>query len=164
MDEQSVRTFPPSLVVGNRVWTEDGYPNHGPAEGPKVDISPHQGGTITDIGEAHHIITGYILFSVRWDNGQVSRHYRNELLCIGRFQNRAAFEAAVKPKGAVELTVGPGDGFKNVRFDVEYDGQAQTATLQDERLWREIVKPLVEESRLKISMTKLKMVRRKPTK
>ncbi len=161
MDEQDAGRFPPLLIVGNRVWTDDGYPNHGPMEGPKVDIAPNQGGTITEIGHGGHFTTGSTLYSVRWDNGQTSKHYRIELLCIGRFQTRAEFEATIKLKGPVELTLGPGGGFRNACFELEYDGQLQKAILEDERMWRECVEPVVRRSRRKIKTTKLPLTRRK---
>lgn len=39
--------FPPRLAAGNRVWTELGYSDHGPIEGPKINIAPRMGGVIT---------------------------------------------------------------------------------------------------------------------
>src|SRR5271170_5081768 len=105
-------TFPPTLIVGNRVWSEHGYDNHGPNEGPKVDISPRQAGTITAVDKPYSTMD-QLLYSVRWDGGQVSRHYESELFCIGPFQSRTKFEEAIKPEGIVELTVGPGDGFRS---------------------------------------------------
>jgi hypothetical protein len=136
MDEQVGKTFPPKLIVDNRVWTEQGYLNHGQLEGPKIDIAPNQGGTIADAREASHFISGSMLYTVRWDDGKISKHYADELFCIGRFQTRKEFEAAIKPTGAVELTLGPASGFRSVRLDLEYDGQVQTATIskQDKRL------------------------------
>ena len=101
-----------------------------------------------------------ILYVVRWDNGQISRHYERELLPIGRFPTRLEFEAAIKAKGTVELTVGPGGGFKHVDLDFEYDGQSQSATITDERLWRECVAPIVTKLGLRISTTKLPMKKR----
>lgn len=155
MEQQNARNFPPRVAVGNRVWTDHGYQNHGPQEGPKVDIAPSQGGTITDAQKPYYTYD-FLLYTVRWDNGQVSKHYGKELLPIDRFQNRAEFEAAIRPQGNVELTVGPGGGFRQVEFALEYDGQAQTASLTDQHLWRECVEPLVRKLGLQISTTKLK--------
>jgi hypothetical protein len=152
MKRRDSHTFPPTLIVGNRVWTKQGYPDHGPLEGPKVDIAPNQGGTIAAVHETYYSS----LYEVRWDNGQVSKHYERELFCIGRFQRRAEFERAIKPTGAVELTVGPRDGFREARFEVEYDGQHQTAEVDDRRLWLECIEPLVRKLRLKLEKTKLK--------
>jgi hypothetical protein len=148
-------------TVGSRVWTESGYPDHGPMEGPKVDVAPRQGGTVTDCREAYRTVTGNLLYTVKWDNGQLSMHYRKELMPIGPFQNRAEFEKAIKPHGSVELTVGPGDGFRFVRVELEYDGEIQSVETDDGHLWRECVEPLVKKLRLKIKTTKLKMARRK---
>jgi len=156
MEKQNIQqTFPPTLIAGNRVWTERGYQNHGPREGPKIDVASNQGGTITDVHE-RQFITGYVLYAVRWDNGQVSKHYDNELFCIGSSQDRAEFESAIKPTETVELTVGPAGGFRKARLELEYDGQPQTAEVQDRRLWLEYVEPIVRKLGLNISTTKLK--------
>jgi len=155
VERRDIRTFPPALIVGNRVWTDHGYQNHGPLEGPKVDIAPDQGGTITAVEKPYHTMD-HVLYAVRWDNEQVSKHYEKELFCIGRFQSRKEFEKAITPIGTAELTVGPAGGFRNARFEVEYDGQPQTAEVQDRRLWLECVEPLVRKSGLTISTTKLR--------
>lgn len=62
--------FPPQLEVGGRVWTTDGYTDHGPLEGPKIDITPNMGGTITAI-ERPYMTIDVLLYVVKWDNGQV---------------------------------------------------------------------------------------------
>jgi hypothetical protein len=112
-------------------------------EGPRIDVASNQGGTITATQEPYRTRPDLILYAVRWDNSQISKHYERELLPIGRFQTRAEFDAAIKPKGTVGLTVGPGGGFRQVDLDVEYDGQAQSATITEERIWRECVEPIV---------------------
>jgi hypothetical protein len=78
---------------------------------------------------------------VRWNNGQISKNYKRELLPKGRFDICSQFEAAIKPKMTVELTIGPGRGFKNFDLNVEYDGQSQSATITDAWLWHEYVEP-----------------------
>src|ERR1700733_13021766 len=155
MENRYVQTFPPALSVGERVWTEHGYLNHGPLEGPKVDIAPNQGGAISAIEKPYYTMD-QLLYPVRWDNGQASKHYYKELFWIGRFQTREEFEIAVKPTGAVELTVGPAGGFRRARFELEYDGQSQTVDVLDRSLWLEFIEPLVTKAGLEISTTKLK--------
>ena len=157
VERRDIQTFPPALTVGSRVWTDQGYQNHGPIEGPKSDIAPGQGGTITAV-EKPYLTMDHLLYAVQWDNGQVSKHYGKELFCIGPFQNRREFEKAIKPAGTVELTVGPAGGFRNARFDLEYDGQFQTVEVADRRLWLGCVEPLVRNAGLKISTTKLRRV------
>jgi len=139
------------------VWTEQGYLNHGPSGGPKIDVAANQGGTITDARESTHFITGPMLYTVRWDDGKTSKHYADELFCIGRFQTWKEFEAAIKPTGAVEVTLGPSGGFRGVKLDLEYDGRAQTAMLSkhNKGLWLECVEPLVKRSKLNISTKRL---------
>ena len=149
-------TFPPRLIVGNRVWTTSGYRDHGPEYGPKVDIAPNQGGAITASQEnAYTKLIGGLLHTVRWDNGQVSKHYPKEILCIGRFQSRSEFEQAIKPTGVAELTVGPAGGFRHVRLELEYDGNRQRAELYDRVFWEECIEPIVKKSGCVISITRL---------
>jgi hypothetical protein len=156
MDKREILTFPPRLIVGNRVWTASGYRDHGPEYGPKIDIAPNQGGTITDCQENSYTrILGSLLHTVRWDNGQVSKHYSGKLFCIGRFQSRAEFEQAIKPAGVAELTVGPGGGFRHVELELEYDGKQQSVQLYDHALWYECVEPIVKKSGGAISVTSL---------
>jgi len=38
--------FPPLLEHGCRVWTTQGFREHGPADGPKVDVGGNQAGTM----------------------------------------------------------------------------------------------------------------------
>jgi hypothetical protein len=45
-------------------------------EGPKIDIAPNMGGTITGT-EKPYLTMDQLLYTVRWDNGQVSKHYYN---------------------------------------------------------------------------------------
>jgi len=154
METRESQTFPPALIVGGRVWTTNGYHDHGPHEGPKVEIAPNQGGTITATQRPYFTMDN-LLYTVQWDNGQLSKHYYRELFCIGRFQTRAEFEQAIRPTGAVELTVSSAGGFRHVRFELEYDGNRQTVELYDRDLWFECVKALAEKTGCTISTTRL---------
>jgi len=57
-------SFPPHLCLGARVWTTQGYRQHGPLEGPLVDILPNMGGTVQSIDKPHYADS--LLYSVRW--------------------------------------------------------------------------------------------------
>jgi hypothetical protein len=155
LERRNMQTFPPVLERGNRVWTNQGYQDHGPLEGPKVDIAPRQGGTIAAVEQPYYTMDRQ-LYTVRWDDGQISKHYGNELFCIGRFQNREKYEEAITPRGPVELTVGPNGGFRKVRLELDYDGQVQTTEIRDRKLWQECLEPLIKKSGIEISTTQLK--------
>lgn len=47
-----------------------------------------------------------LLYAVRWDIGQTSKHYANDLFCIGRFETLEEFNAAIIPHEPVQLTLG----------------------------------------------------------
>jgi hypothetical protein len=112
------KAFPPLLDVGSRVWTGRGYTDHGPLERPRVSIEPQTGGTVTAIERPYSTIES-LLYTVQWDNGQISKHYSNGLFCIGRFHSLLEFEAAIRFTGPVELTVGPQGGFRHAKLCVE---------------------------------------------
>lgn len=138
MKKHDTNTFPPTLAVDNRVWTKDGYKGHGPPEGPRVDITGNQGGTVVKTDKPYSTMD-HLLYTVRWDKGQVSKHYEKDLFCIGPYQSRAEFEGAIKPTGDVELTVGPARGFRSARFELEYGGKIQIASVQNRKLWSECI-------------------------
>ena len=146
--------FPPPLTIGTRVWTTGGYHDHGPVEGPKVNILPDMGGTITATESPYYSIDS-LLYTVRWDNGQTSKHYANGLFCIGRFQTRTEFEAAINICGPVAVTLGPQGGFRHVRVCFEYDGHPQQVEIYDRNLWIDCLERIVRESALQIQTIKL---------
>ena len=161
-DSSMSSTFPPPLLVGARVWTADGYREHGPIEGPKVDIPANPGGTVETTSKPYSTMD-QLLYMVRWDNGQTSKHYAKGLFCIGRFKTFEEFKAAIVPQGPVQLTLGPQGGFREARFSVKYDGRTQEAALLqgDRELWINCVEPIVKERRVKISETRLPSARKK---
>jgi len=156
--------FPPPLVVGARVWTQHGYPDHGPLEGPKVSVSPRQGGVVTAAEQPYQTMD-FLLYTVRWDNGQVSKHYYKELFCIGRFQNRKDFEAAIRFIGEIHVTQGPQGGFRHAEMQVEYDGTLVSGRFdqEDRSTWLDFFEPLAKRQKIPIRITKLPSARRRPT-
>ena len=153
--------FPPPLLLGSRVWTW-GYKDHGPMDGPKIDIAPNMGGTIVAVEPAYFTMD-IPLYTVKWDNGQVSKHYAKELCCIGRFQDWRDFDAAVKAievRPPVELTIGPMGGFRQVRLTLTYDGTTDEVVIVDRDVWKDTLEPLVLQQN--IPVTTIKLERKKP--
>ena len=145
--------FPPPLNVGSRVWTTYGYHDHGPLEGPKIDIVPNMGGTITGTEQPYYTMDS-LLYTVHWDNGQISKHYSNGLFCIGKFQTRSEFEVAINVTGPVELTLGPRGGFRHVKIGLEYDGQSQEVEIYDRGLWLDCLEPLTKKKGIEFNAIK----------
>lgn len=143
------RQFPPPLKIGTRVWTTGGYHDHGPIEGPKTNIAPNMGGTITATESPYYTID-LLLYTVCWDNGQISKHYASGLFCIGRFQTRTEFEAAINVSGPVELTLGPQGGFRHARVRLEYDGHPQEVEIHDRGLWIDCLERLARKNAVEI--------------
>jgi hypothetical protein len=154
--------FPPPLAVGARVWTEHGYHDHGPLEGPKVNVSRRQGGVITATEKPYYTMD-HLLYTVRWDNGQISKHYAKGLFCIGRFQTRKEFKAAIQFDGDIHVTLGPQGGFRGAEMKVCYDGTSMDGRLYqaDRDLWLEFLEPLAKRQKAKVQTTKLTSARRR---
>jgi hypothetical protein len=155
--------FPPPLIVGARVWSGNGYRDHGPLDGPKVDIPRRIGGVVRKT-EKPYMTYDHLLYTVEWDNGQVSKHYAPSLFCIGRFQTKNEFEAAIRLEGDIHLTVGPQGGFKGVTLSVNYDGQRVAGRLyqRDRDLWADFLEPLAKRQKIPIQKTRLPSARDKP--
>ena len=64
-----------------------GYPDHGPMEGPKVSIPADTGGSIVDTEKPYRTMD-QLLYVVRWDTGQTSKHYFKQLCGIGQYAIR----------------------------------------------------------------------------
>jgi hypothetical protein len=141
--------FPPPLEIGSRVWTVGGYHDHGPLEGPKINITPNMGGTITATESPYYTMDS-LLYAVHWDNGQISKHYTKGLFCIGRFQTRTEFEAAININGTVELTLGPQGGYRHARVCLRYDGHPQEVEIDDRVLWIDCLERLARKNGVQI--------------
>ena len=118
------------------------------------------GGTITET-ERPYYTSDSLLYTVDWDNGQTSKHYSNGLFCIGRFQSRSEFEAAINVIGPVELTLGPQGGFRHAEIILEYDGDYQEAEIDDRSLWIDLLEPLAQKPGVIINTIKLSPKNRK---
>lgn len=154
--------FPPPLIKGNRVWSNNGYFDHGPMEGPKITIAPKVSGIIANTEKPYYTMD-HLLYTICWVNGQVSKHYANGLFCIGRFETLSEFEAAIGFEGEVELTVGPQGGFRGVQLQVKYDGMSQQYQLfkGDQCLWEMVLKPLAMLRNIRVKTIKLAPAKRK---
>ena len=152
--------FPPQIQIGSRVWTTRGYSDHGPLEGPKIDIAGNMAGTISS-AETPYGEFGSRLYTVNWDNGQVSKHYATGLFCIGRFDKLSEFIGAIRVLGPVELTVGPQGGFRHTKLRLEYDGAAEDIEVSDRNLWFGHIEDIAKKAGVEITTVKLPPKRRK---
>jgi hypothetical protein len=145
--------FPPALRVGCRVWTESGYLEHGPFDGPKQDIAGSQGGEVIATERPYSTMDQF-LYTVRWDNGQMSKHYARELFSTGRFRTRKEFMAAFFLVDTIQMRVGPKGGFRSVKFRVLYDGEAIEAETRDRGEWTGLILPAAIRQGVEIMKTK----------
>lgn len=93
-----------ALAYGCRVWTEHGLREHGHK---KVNVPEKTGGTVGPFpGE---------LFSVKWDSGQESVHYGNELCVIGDARDLPELEdMIIREAVRCRLVLGPQGGTREV--------------------------------------------------
>jgi len=142
-----------TLQVGQRVWTVFGYADHGPMEGPKVDIQGDQGGMVV-ADEASGILGPFSgcprLIVVQWDNGQRSKHYCDELFCIGPFQSLCAFEKALAEARDSVVEFGPQGGFRNFLTTVLVDGEPRTFAFSAKWTWDELLEPALRRLKKKV--------------
>ena len=136
-------SFPPPLIPGNRVWTVNGYHQHGPVGGPKVDIAPGMGGVIAEVESLP--FSDICLYAIRWDNGQTSTHYAKGLFCIGRFAGLAEFKAAIEVEH-VRISLGPWGGFQGAEIRLRYDGVLQQSQVpkSQEAYWIGLLDEIAE--------------------
>lgn len=146
-------TFP---KAGSRVWTVAGLRQHGPREGPFVDVVPNTGGVITAVEKPWYAPTiGQDLYVVQWDTGQRTKHYFSEfghVLCIGRYQTLRDFESALKGAKAAEVTWGPQGGFRGFRAVLHTpDSECVIEAVESQRgIWK-YLEPLLREAGVPIS-------------
>jgi len=146
------------LRIGSRVWTGSGYQDHGPLEGPKVTIPANVGGSVIATEKPYSTID-QLLYVVRWDTGQTSKHYFKQLFCLGHFADLKVFEEAIKTaSGTAELVLGPQGGFREMRAElVLADGSSARLGLFEgqSRFWEGILKPMFRKSAIQVKVTKL---------
>jgi hypothetical protein len=152
-------TFPD---VGRRVWTTRGLQGHGPAEGPKTDVPPNTGGLIVGT-ETPYPTFDFLLYNVKWDTGQHTKHYFRELLCIGTFQTLADFKQAVCNGGeSAKLTLGPQGGFREFFMSLR-KGDALLPvryTTEQKSVYESFLADLLKEIGLEIEVIKLEKKRK----
>lgn len=80
------------IVEGCRVWAKWGLHGHGR---DKVSVPAKTGGTLMRKWKEFSTLDNY-LYTIKWDTGQTSVHYRNTLpFCIANFKTEAEFESMV---------------------------------------------------------------------
>ncbi len=140
--------------VGNRVWTIEGLHQHGPMEGPLVDVPAQTGGAI--VGQETRF--GSALFRVHWDTGQQSGHYAKGLLCIGPFRTLDDFKAAVRRGGhSARAVFGPYGGLRKFTMDVRGDPAVRVELTSDQAsIWRNVLESLLRESGISVEVETIK--------
>lgn len=135
--------FPPELLPGSRVWTHNGFLDHGPMDGPLQNIEGPQAGTIESRSQPYGSFDSY-LYAIKWENGQQSKHYEGDLIPIGDSKSYEEFLGSFSFEGPIRLGVGPRGGFKVARFEVRYKGEQVQCETRSRRLWSRFIEPVAE--------------------
>ncbi len=124
----------------------------------KVTIPANVGGTVIATEKPYSTID-QLLYTVRWDTGQTSKHYFKQLFCIGHFAGLKVFEEAIATaSGTAELVLGPQGGFREMRADlVLADGSSAGLQLFEGqgRFWEGILEPMFRQSAIELKVTRL---------
>ena len=95
------------LKGGCRVWAELGLRDHGHN---KANVPAKTGGSVISTRQEFYTID-QLLYTVKWDSGQESVHYGNELHCIGQCRSLTEFEALIHTETIhIKQTLGPNGG------------------------------------------------------
>lgn len=140
MSEDSAPVFPPRLDRGARVQSRG---------------EPLRYGIVEEISKPYDTVD-QLLFTIRWDDGSTTREYGSKLFCIGRFQNRAEFDAAITPVSAATVTEGPRGGFKSASLALIYEGHSRGVRITDRALWADSVEPRLRALGLETKVTRLR--------
>jgi hypothetical protein len=147
-------TFPD---VGRRVWTVHGLQDHGPIDGPKTSVPANTGGVIVDATSADPGMDN-LLYTVKWDTGQYTKHYFRELLCIGEFQTLADFKQALRDGGeSAKRTLGPQGGFREFSMSIRHGNRLLPVRYisGQKAIYEAFLLPLLNEIGLKVDDIKL---------
>ncbi len=153
-------TFP---AIRSRVWTIRGIQQHGPAEGPLVDVAPNTGGVISGIEKPYYTVDMY-LYVVKWDTGQTTKHYFEEFgdpICIGPFNTLTEFESALPHAEMAEVTWGPQGGFRGFRaiLRTPNGNHVIEAATSHRRMW-EYLGPLLRTAGVPVAEKRIPPARR----
>jgi hypothetical protein len=108
-----------SISKGRRVWS-NGYINHGPIDGPKIDIPCNIGGEITSFTKPYSTMD-FFLYEVKWDSGHSSKHYYKELEPIGLCKDWTEYAKILSTGKDAKITLGPKGGFKKFEMIIQYN-------------------------------------------
>lgn len=98
-----------------------------------------------------------MLYEVKWDTGQHTKHYYKELFYIGPFQTLEDFEQAIQTTGKdAKLVLGPQGGLREFTMSFQHQGKQYVLNLHKEqgRIWT-YLQPILERNSIQIAVEKL---------
>lgn len=76
----------------------------------------------------------FMLYEVRWDTRQHTKHYYKELFSIGPFQTLQDFEQAIQTTGKdAKLVLGPQGGLREFTMSLQHQGKQYILSLTQEQ-------------------------------
>jgi len=138
-------------MPSHRVWTTTAIINHGRMDGPKSNVPKNTGGVI--LSKQIEPLSQSFLYEIKWDTGQILKHYSQDFICLHPFQNLDEFSHAVSTSGRdATLELGPQGGFKSFTITVAHgDKDFQFHIYQAQgRHWRESIQSIIESSKVAV--------------
>jgi hypothetical protein len=135
----------------HRVWTATAIINHGRMDGPKSNIPKNTGGVIAS--KEIEPLSQSFLYEIKWDTGQILKHYAQDFICIHPFQNLDEFSRSVSTCGKdATLELGPEGGFVSFKITVAHDGDEFQFHIDKAqgRHWRESIQSIIESSKVTV--------------
>lgn len=131
--------------INYRVWSNTGYPNHGPTH---VSIPPDIFGSVLKIEDK----PGGDLYSIRWDNDQQSKHYLKDLFCIGNCKDLAEFENLIRLGKNGKLISGPKGGLVEFCIDIEQNNyKYQFKSLEYDNIYKRFLEEILSKNVIEYS-------------
>jgi hypothetical protein len=94
-----------------------------------------------------------LLYTVRWQSGQTTKHYFNHLFCIGQFQSLPEFLAAIRSARNARIAKGPRGGFREFTAEIPFEGAYLPLRYGKDlgSQYREFIEPVLEEAGITIT-------------
>ena len=102
--------------------------------------------------EKPYMTMDFLLYTVRWSSGHLTKHYYGELLCIGDFESLPEFFNAVANCSEATLFLGPKGGFRRFTAQVTVGSNVKTITYFKEQggFFRQVIAPILEKAGIPI--------------
>ena len=104
-----------------------------------------------------------LLYTIRWDDGEVIKLYESAFMSLGPFQTVSEYQAAIRGSAAQpKLTLGPQGGFRGFEMTVQWEGATLRAFYgqREVAIYRQFIEPCLRQAGIKPEVIQLEGKRR----